>query len=235
MWREGHRKAQHIGLARPHFPSRITPPKVKPEQIVLYHNCALEAVTTTNWHWQYTYGLLSGQQIYWKWMPMHQIPSGSITLSFHPAAVYRQKESTFLLSRSKCNRPYMACSGRKQCGMSYHGTDVRLLQAATVTHWLLHLLQYFKPLSIMPSSTEFSHQQPQAKCASASQRGLGHWGQLQTWTCKLRSDSPLPRQVTATEENSTPSRTQKGETASFDHSLLLIENLCKILPLQMNS
>lgn len=83
-----------------------------------------------------------------------------------------------LLGRSKCNRLHMACSGRKQCGVSYHCTDVRPLQAATVTHWLLHLWQYFKPLSSMSSSTEFSHQQPQAKCASASQRGLGHWGQL---------------------------------------------------------
>lgn len=39
-----------------------------------------------------------------------------------------------LLSRSKCNRLYMACSGRKQCGMSYHCTDVRPLQAVTVIH-----------------------------------------------------------------------------------------------------
>lgn len=39
-----------------------------------------------------------------------------------------------LLSRSKCNKLYMACSGRKQCGMSYHCTDIRPLQAVTVTH-----------------------------------------------------------------------------------------------------
>lgn len=62
-----------------------------------------------------------------------------------------------LLSRSKCNSLYMAWSRRKQCGVSYHRTDVRPLLAATVAHWLLHLLQYFKCLSSMSSSTEFSH------------------------------------------------------------------------------
>lgn len=107
MWQEGHRKALHTSLARPHFSSRITPHNMKSEQIALYHNCALEAVSTTNWHWQYTYGLLSGQQIYSKLMPIHQIPSGSITLSFHPAAVYRQKESILFCWADQSVRAYI--------------------------------------------------------------------------------------------------------------------------------